>query len=251
MDNEPTVQWLVIPGEAKFLKEFFEVQMIIQNLAPPAFTLDSGSATLQVPSGLSLAPTSTPQEQTQSVPAIAGGSSQTVSWIVRGDSEGYYNLTADYSGQLEPFGDPVSIEATTATPLHVWGGSAVTMTVDADATATADYPYNIRVGLTNVSDIPVYNPSVTLYQQGGINYIFQPQQQGTYSAAVIEPGETFYTPYYVLIPQVTGTLDLSRAFVQQTGGNVSLQSTIVSHPTVDPRRRHPRSRPGERITQSS
>ena len=157
-----------------------------------------------------------------------------MNWIVRGDTEGYYNLTADYSAQLQPFGDPVSIEATTESPLHVWGGSAVTMTVDADATATANYPYNIRVGLTNVSDVPVYNPAVTLYQEGGINYIFQPKQQGTYSAAVIEPGQTFYTPYYVLIPQVTGYLDLSHAFVQQTGGNVSLKSTIVDHPTVDP-----------------
>ena len=50
----------------------------------------------------------------------------------------------------------------TATPLKVWGGSALTMTVDADDSATADYPYNMRVGLTNVSDIPIYNPSVTL-----------------------------------------------------------------------------------------
>jgi hypothetical protein len=234
VDNEPSIQWLIIPGQAQFLKEFFQVQMLIQNLAPSAFTLTQGSATLQLDSGLSLAPTASPQQQTQAVPDIAGGDSQTISWIVRGDTEGFYNMTADYSGQLQPFGDPVSIEATTATPLHVWGGSAVTMTVDADASASIDYPYNLRVGLTNVSDIPVYNPSVSLYQASGTNYIFQPQQQETYSEAVLQPGETFYTPYYVLIPQVQGNLDLSRAFVQQTGGNVSLASTIVSHPTIDP-----------------
>ena len=234
VDNQPTLEWLIIPGTASFLKEFFQVQMVVNNLAPAAFTLSGGNASLQLPSGLSLAPTSSPQQLSQSVADIPGGGTATANWIVRGDTEGSYNLTADYSGVLQPFGDPVSIEATTATPLKVWGGSALTMTVDADATATADYPYEVRVGLTNVSDIPIYNPTIALAQAGGVGYIFQPLQQLSYSTDVILPGQTFYTPYYILIPQVSGTLDLSNSFVKQTGGNVDIASTIVTHPAIDP-----------------
>ena len=234
MTNMPEIEWLVIPGTASFLKEFFDVQMVVQNLAPAGFTISQGTASLQVPSGLSLAPTATPQQQTQSVPDIGGGESQTINWILRGDTEGSYSITADYSGLLQPFGAAVSIEAEAATPLKVWGASALTMTIDADATATADYPYEVRVGLTNVSDIPIYNPIIALSQSGGTGYIFQPQQQLSYSTDVILPGQSFYTPYYILIPQVSGTLDLSRAFVQQTGGNVDIASTVVTHPDIDP-----------------
>ena len=234
VDGEPMVQWLVIPGTASFLKEFFQVQMVVTDLATTPFDLTHGSATLQLPPGLSLAPTAAPQSLTQTVTDIPGGNSAAVDWIVRGDTEGTYDLTATYAGLLQPFGTPVALEAITKTPLKVWGASAVTMTVDADATVTADYPYNVRVGLTNVSDIPVYNAAVALTSKGGVGYIFQPRQQLDYSTPVIEPGQTFYTPYYVLVPQVTGSLDLAKSFVKQTGGNVSLASTIVTHTTVDP-----------------
>ena len=39
------------------LKQFFEVSMIVQNLSPEPFTLAKGTATLNLPEGLSLAPT--------------------------------------------------------------------------------------------------------------------------------------------------------------------------------------------------
>ena len=94
------------------------------------------------------------------------------------------------------------------------------MTVDADETAQANYPYNVRVGLTNVSDIPIYNPTVALLNQGKVGYIYQPNQQLSYGTDVVQPGQTFWTPYYVLVPQVTGTLNLAQSFVKQTGGNV-------------------------------
>ena len=108
------------------------------------------------------------------------------------------------------------------------------MTVDTDATATAMYPYYVRVGLTNVSDIPVYNPSVALSRQANSHFIYQPQQQSAYSTDVVMPGETFWTPYYILIPEISGVLDLSQSFVKDTGGTADLSSTITDHPDIDP-----------------
>ena len=40
--DEPTIVWMVIPGVAKWLKEFFDVRMIVSNLAGPGFTFQHG-----------------------------------------------------------------------------------------------------------------------------------------------------------------------------------------------------------------
>ncbi len=232
VDDQQNIEYLMLPGTAKTLKEFFDVKVLVQSLAPPAFTLDHGSATLQLPDGLSLAPTSTPQRLTQSVSDISGGETASVNWTVRGDVAGDYSLTANYSAALEPFGDPVALTGTSAKPLKVWGASALQMTFDSDATATAGNPYLVRVGLKNVSDVPVYNASVSLSRASDAKWIYQPNQQLTYNAATIMPGETFWTPEYVLVPQVTGALDLGGSFVTQLGGDAGSATEFTTHPAV-------------------
>src|SRR5439155_26161825 len=140
-------------------------------------------ATLPPPAGLSLAPTPTPQRETVGVPDIPGGASGTATWLVRGDTEGFYNLTSSYAGSLQPFGDTIAVHAATAKPLHVWGGSALKLTVDADDAATARYPYHVIVGLKNVADVPIYNASLELLTTAKKNYIYQPTNQLPVSTA--------------------------------------------------------------------
>ena len=238
VNNEPSVLWMVIPGKAKWLKEFFDVHLLVSNLAAPAFTLEHGHVSLgQLPDGLSLAPTATPQSLEQDLPDIAGGTSQEADWIVRGDTEGYYTLTANFTGTLEPLGVSVSLPASTATnALHVWGGSALEMIVDADDVASDTYPYLVRVGLKNHADTPVFNPSIELLKQGKLNYLYQPQERLEQGTDSIQPGATFWTDYYRLIPSISGDLDLAQSFVKKTAGNVDLASTIISHPVSEPRR---------------
>ena len=49
---------MVLPGQAQWLKEFFDVKTIVVNLAPSPFTFDNGTISLNdLPAGLSLAPT--------------------------------------------------------------------------------------------------------------------------------------------------------------------------------------------------
>ncbi len=233
-NSEPELLWLVIPGKASWLKEFFSVQMMVTNLAAPGFTLNHGVATLPLPAGLSLAPTAKPQQSTVAMPDIPGGGSATANWIVRGDTEGFYPLTASYAGLLQPFGAPISLQAATKTDLHVWGGSALQMIVDTDDHVYNGYPYLVRVGLKNVADVPVYNPAIQLLPNGRLNYIYQPQERLTQATGEVDPGQTFWTDYYRLVPEITGALDLADSFVKQTAGNVSVASTIVSHPAANP-----------------
>jgi hypothetical protein len=90
----PLLQWLVIPARVGFLKEFFQISMVVQNLASPEFKLRDGTAALDLPAGLSLAPTSDPQQPSVGLPDIPGGGDAATSWIVRGDTEGEFSPRA-------------------------------------------------------------------------------------------------------------------------------------------------------------
>jgi PKD repeat protein/flagellar hook assembly protein FlgD len=237
--GQPHIVWLVIPGKATWLKEFFSVQMMVSNLADPDFTLENGAATLTIPEGLTLAPTAVRQSATAKLDAIPGGQSKTATWIVRGDTEGFYDLTASYAGTLEPFGDPVTIQAATEKPLHVWGGSALELVVDADDAAHERHPYHVTVGLKNVADVPVYNPTIELLKAGKKNYIYQPREQLVVTTAELAPGDTLKRDY-ILVPTISGTLNLGESFVSKTAGDVELPAKLTSHPAVNPPDRAPR-----------
>ncbi|MBO9521157.1 MAG: Ig-like domain repeat protein [Nocardioidaceae bacterium] len=231
------ILWIVIPGQAKWLKEMFDVQLMVTNLSDEAFTFEDGTATLDLPSGLSLADMSGPNPQTLAQPMddVPGGQSRSVHWIVRGDVEGEYTLDAHYSGVLQPVGTPVQLDATTdeANRIKVWGGSALRMTVDVDDKATMFSPYDLSVSLTNVSDVPVYNPMVTLLPQPQDEhrpYVFQPRQQFDQAVDRIEPGETFTTRDYTVLTDFTGNLNLAQSYVLRTGGNQFIPNEIVAHP---------------------
>jgi flagellar hook assembly protein FlgD len=234
--GEPAILWMIIPGKAKWLKEFFDVKMVVSNLAPTGsgFSFDNGSISLgALPAGLSLAPTGIPQTVTQQVAKIPAGGSATADWILRGDAEGFYTVTGNFSGTLNPIGVALSLPISTATgAIHVWGGSAIHMIVDTDSQATLGYPYLVRIGLENVADVPVYNASVELLTQGRLNYIYQPQERLAQATDTIQPGATFWTSYYRLVSEITGTLDLGKSFVKKTAGNVDVASTIESHPAT-------------------
>ncbi len=110
-------------------------------------------------------------------------------------------------------------------PLKVWGASAVEMTISAEDGLDHGFPYNVRVGLKNVSDIPVYNATAELLEKGRLGYIYQPRERLVQSTAVLAPGETFWADY-LLVPWIPGgELDLARSFVKRTGGNAEPLAT--------------------------
>ena len=232
--DQPTIVWMVIPVKGRVLKEFFEVSMVVENLASPAFTFTGGRANLQLPSGLSLAPTTGTQAASMTMPNIPGGASATQTWIVRGDTAGSYDLSADYSGVLNPISVPVSLQAKTAEPLKVWGVSALQLIVDAEDTAVRQSPYRVRVGIKNVADVPVYNPGVELLKEGKQNYIYQPLEKLAQDTAAIEPGDTWWTDDYVLLPNFSGRLSVSDSFVKQVGGDSGFAAQIVARNSAEP-----------------
>ena len=231
-NGQPQLAWLVIPAGASWLKEFFSVQMIVTNLAAPAFTLAQGQVTLTLPGGLSLAPTAAPQALGLPMHDIAGGDSATQTWIVRGDNEGTYPVAAGYAAVLQPFGSQVLINATGAAPLHVWGGSAIQVTIDSESDVFDRYPYRVRVGLTNKADVPVYNATVSLKSGTQQHYLYQPLQTLDQQTAAIAPGATFWTDDYILAPDISGSIDLKSSFVVAATGDALPNVQLTSHPPL-------------------
>ncbi|HVW19182.1 MAG TPA: nidogen-like domain-containing protein, partial [Solirubrobacteraceae bacterium] len=84
IQGHPLIELLHLSGHATVLKQLFSVDMTVANLSGEPFDLTGGSATLSLPAGLSLAPTATPQSETQDVATVPGGGAVTTSWIVRG-----------------------------------------------------------------------------------------------------------------------------------------------------------------------
>ncbi len=203
VEHHPLIQWLILKGKAAVLKQFFEVSMLVQNLSPKPFTLSAGTATLNLPAGLSLAPTAKAQHLTEETPAIEGESSYTANWIIRGDTPGEYpNLSATYNSTLEPFLAPVDVSAALAQPLKVWGKEALQLKVKADeGKLHPGVPYHVWIGVKNVADVPLYNLGLSIEEEPHLNFLFQPDQQFSEVAAEVKPGETFWVKNpYILIP---------------------------------------------------
>ncbi len=134
VNGHRVLQWLVLHGTASIIKQFYDVNMVITNLSEEPFTLSKGQATLNLPDGMSLAPTTEPQSATKEVANVAGLSSAEVEWVIRGDLPGSYNLSAEFHGVLEPFEAPVELSAGVAQPVRIWGGEALSVSVQAEET---------------------------------------------------------------------------------------------------------------------
>ena len=227
VENHPLIQWLILKGKAAVLKQFFEVSMLVQNLSPKPFTLSPGSATLNLPAGLSLAPTTKDQHLTEETPAIEGESNYTQNWIIRGDTPGEYpNLSATYNSTLEPFLAPVNVSAALAKPLKVWGKEALQLKVRADeGKLYPGVPYHVWIGVKNVANVPLYNLGLAIEEEPHEHFIFQPRQTFSETAAEVKAGETFWVKNpYILIPD---------------GESESVFNPALSSITFDGEKEHP------------
>ncbi|MDP4181382.1 MAG: carbohydrate binding domain-containing protein [Bacillota bacterium] len=221
----PTVAYMVIPGEARFLKEIFEVGLSLENTADSQFVIENSKAYLKLPAGLSLAPTREAQSLEVNIGSFAGGEKRQIKWIIRGDQKGSYNLEADFNGILQPFGDPVKATFKTKEPFRVWGDDALKLHIKAQDKAYVGHPYKVTFELENVSDIPVYYPSIELLESSKQNYFYAPNQELEKNVETLPAGQKLVKEY-TLVSGLEGQLDLSQSYVLKTGGNVTIPSDI-------------------------
>lgn len=164
--------YLIIRGEIKWLKEMFDVELLVVNNSATD-TLEDLKATLTLPDGLSLADM-IDGEQTleQEMGTVTESSSKSVHWYVRGDKAGSYDLAAQLTGMIMPLGEEINDTFTCEDQLQVWAGNALHLHYEFPNSAYFGEDYPVTITLTNVSDRTLYNVShlITEVEQGKIIY---------------------------------------------------------------------------------
>ncbi len=152
--------YLVIYGEARWLKEMFNVELLVIN-NDFLDDLTNVKAELTLPEGLSFASMlSEAQTAEINLGTIASNSTDKAVWYVRGDVEGEYNITASLEGSLA--GNLFGYSYTTQEPIKVYAGSALELNISSNRIAYQGEDYEIDFTLKNVSDKDIYNLSYTL-----------------------------------------------------------------------------------------
>jgi hypothetical protein len=223
----PAMAYMVIPGKTTWLKEFFDIGLTIQNAAEPEFVIENAWARLAIPDGLSLAPTREGQHEYVDMGSIPGGESKSVNWIIRGDKKGEYRLEAEFNGTLMPFEEEIKQIFRNDEPFRVWGGDALVMRIITQDRADKGYPYNLKIGIENISDISLYNLSLELLEDTKSNYIYAPNQELVKAVSELKPGETLWGEYQ-LISAIDGLLSLHQSFNLKTGGNTEIEEEMSS-----------------------
>lgn len=156
-DEPDVVVILEIPVGASFLKEFFDVKLHIMNQATEEFKLVDNVIQLNVPDGMTFMSESK-NADIETLNTLRGQQTWSLSWIIRGDKEGIYNLSADYSGVLDGFN--ADVRATFQSPdIRVYGTSAIHVVINLNKTIRYQ-TYYLDVGIKNMTDIDLYLPSV-------------------------------------------------------------------------------------------
>ena len=164
--------YLMVYGEVQWLKEMFDVEMLIINNSNTD-TVTQCKAELILPNGLSLAEMVGEQQTlVQNVDDIDHSESKSVHWYVRGDVAGEYNIGANLDAVLAPFGDIIDQHYTLEEPIKVYAGNAMHMDIYVPGMTFYGDSYPIKIELTNVSDRTLYNVSnsIKYFKEGKVTH---------------------------------------------------------------------------------
>lgn len=164
--------YMIIYGKSKWLKEFYDVQLIVVNNDKK--TLNDCTATLNIPEGLTLCK----GDKTQDFGDLKPNEVKTADWYLRGDKEGDYDLTAVFSGLNG--GEQFDYTFKSKDTLHVYSASALKMIVELPRYSYYDELYKIKIKLENVSDKPIYDLEnvITRLEQGSDATLYRSRGNG-------------------------------------------------------------------------
>jgi len=190
-----------IPIGVSTLKEFFSVKLHIMNNASGEFSMLDNMITLNLPDGLTIMDTIVSEgSRVVQIPEIRGQTTETITWILRGDKIGEYWLSADYVGTLALFNERITTRFEAKDPIHVLGMQGLRLNVDF-ANELHDYGVYYNVALSNDSDREVYMPNLftddvplkTVFRNAlGVRTIIEELPM------VLKPGESITRHYFKL-----------------------------------------------------
>jgi YD repeat-containing protein len=157
----PTVKVLTISNSVSWLKEFFDVGLLVMNTAPPQFVIENTELTLNLPYGLSFVPTENTSAQNVKLGNLEGQEADMAIWTVRGDQEGQYGVSVNFNGVLMPFGAPINSIMESSEPITVKGASGLHIYAYVEDKAYIGEKYYVHFVLKNESGRTFYNVNTT------------------------------------------------------------------------------------------
>ena len=234
--EKPLVVIISLPGEASWLKDFFEVNLHLINKADAEFSLIDCVATLNVPDGLTLMENTTASGTASvNIGTIKGQESRSINWILRGDKDGSYELSADFSGILADFNEEISARFIGSNPLVVEAAQGLSLDIRVQDRIVGGQSGWIQLGLKNGAQREVYMPNLMLYT-GTLTAKYKTLNGVLVNTSMdtLFPGETLWVEY--MFPtglNVPGLeLYLYSAVLEAIGGNVTLPHTFSVIPSV-------------------
>ena len=158
--KETAIAYLDIPVGVSSIKEFFNVHLHIINNASSEFSMLDNVIDLNIPNGLTLINSHMAEAKSKVVIGeIKGQTTETITWILRGDVIGEYYLSADYSGVLSEFNEPISTQFVATEPIEVYGLSNLKLRIEIpEELDHGTFYYNMS--LCNEGKVDVYRPAV-------------------------------------------------------------------------------------------
>ena len=93
--------------EYSWLKDFYEVSITFTNHSEKGFDIIDPKAILNIGDGLEFVGDTSVSPEERIFDTIEGGTTQTVTWIIKGKESGRYNISVNFEGILSPFGIPI------------------------------------------------------------------------------------------------------------------------------------------------
>ncbi|WP_295076919.1 leucine-rich repeat domain-containing protein [Ruminococcus sp.] len=144
--------FLFINGSSRWLKEFYDVQLLVFNKG--GGTVTDCKAALDVPDGLTLVYS----EQVQKIGDLDKNKTLVAHWFLRGDREDEYELSAVFEGSKN--GDPddkIKMTFKAKDKFHVYTSGAVDMNIVLPKYSYYNHDYVIKINLKNISKNTIYD----------------------------------------------------------------------------------------------
>ena len=157
---------IVIEGNIKSLKEFFDVRLMLLNTSG-IFTLEDVTANIEFPdNGLTAV---MPADGIASLGTILPGSADQPGqvekeFIIRGDEIGTHDVKVNFGGTVTGPGitDPIPFNGSAETEVEVKGPPTFTVKVSHPDSVEAGVPYELLVDITNTGELPAMYASLEL-----------------------------------------------------------------------------------------
>ena len=162
----PVMAVMSVTQSVSWLKNMYSAGLTIMNMADSKYVLEDSKGSIELPDGVSLAVldeskrletgTNSGQLLTIDMGDISGQNSKTVSWTLKGDRSGKYDLNAVYSGILTPFNIPITKSFKAETEIEL-DSADIVITVKPESAYYLGEDYYIHYSIKNNGTEDLYN----------------------------------------------------------------------------------------------